>query len=1612
MVSSPEARKAELLDRLVADAYAKAPAGLESSAAILVRKLYARAAADDVLYTPPEVLVASALALLAFGRERRPGAPKLRLYNPQQEADGWASEHSVLEIVNDDMPFLVDSTTGELGRLERNLHLLLHPVLRVERDASGNLVRIAEVDDPASGLVNESWMQIQLDQETNPADREAIGGHVERVLGDVRAATSDYQAMRARLRQAIEELRAASSVVPEEELLEADAFLRWLDEGHFVFLGFRRYNFEAQADATFLRPEEASGLGVLRELRAESLARAAKPFPPDWLGFARRAEPLIVTKANRRSTVHRQVHLDRLGVKRYDAQGNVIGEDRFLGLFTSAAYSRSVHQIPLVRRKVGQIIASAGLDPKSHDGKALESILETFPRDEVFQASTEQLFSLSMGILALQERQRIALFVRPDAFQRFVSCQVFLPRDRHNTELRERIGALLSEAWGGYVTDFSTRLLYDAPLARTLYIIATPKTDVEVDVKRLEAVITEAARTWEDRFRDELVTRWGEDEGITAGRRWRGAFSAAYRERFSPKAAVYDMPHIEAGAGGALEVDFFRPSSLSEHYLRCKLYSAGDLEPLSDVLPRLENMGVKVLTEMAYEVTAPATAHREPTRVWVRDFLLASPVGVVIDPEQVSGRFASTLVGVTRGEIENDSLNSLVLLAGLDWPEVVVLRAYARYLRQVGTSFSDPYIREALVRNPQVVRLLVELFGLRLDPAKQGVGREAAEDLVRRIEDALEAVESQDDDRILRTFLHLMKATLRTNFYQRDPAGHRRSYLSFKFKSKRVPDLPKPRPLYEVFVYSTRMEGIHLRGGMVARGGIRWSDRREDFRTEILGLIKAQMVKNAVIVPVGSKGGFVVKRPPIGGSREDLQREGIACYQTLIRGLLDITDNIKGGEIVPPRDVVRRDGDDPYLVVAADKGTATFSDIANALSGEYGHWLGDAFASGGSAGYDHKRMGITARGAWEAVKRHFRELGLDIQRQDFTVAGVGDLSGDVFGNGMLLSPHIRLIAAFDHRHIFIDPNPNAASSYQERVRMFNLPRSSWADYDQSKLSPGGGVYERNAKSITVSPEAAAVLDLADRTVTPQALMQAVLRARVDLMYFGGIGTYVKSSEESHAQAGDRANDAIRINGADLRCRVIGEGANLALTQRGRIEFALTHPKDGKLNTDAIDNSAGVDCSDHEVNIKIAVDDAISRGELPDSERLDLLVEMTDEVAELVLRDNYQQTQAISVTAAQGAAVLDAQQRFMRFLERAGRLDRPIEFLPDDETLRERQAQRIGLTRPEIAVLLAYSKMWLFDELLGSDLLADPLFLGDLQQYFPAPLRGRIAPAIERHRLRREIIATAVTNSMVNRVGPTFVLQMMEATGRTGSDVARAYTIVRDIFDFRASWTAIEGLDNVVPAALQTSMLVELGQLLERAVLWFLRSGDSLDISLRTEELRPAVAALAEALPGVLPTAQREAWEARFSEHQKWGLPLELARRIASLEPLAAACDIVRLAGTTGQQVADVARVYYALGARFDFDRLRGAAAVLPADTPWQRAAVAALEDDLYAHQGAITARVLASGNGEGAVDGWLTRHAAVVARADARLGELRGLPNLDLAMVTVANQALRGLVEG
>ncbi|HYN21674.1 MAG TPA: NAD-glutamate dehydrogenase [Thermoanaerobaculia bacterium] len=1602
-----EQSKAELVERVVEHVRSRVE-GEAADTETFVRLFYLHLPPADILGDAPDNLAGAALALWDFAQQRVPGTPKVRVYNPRLEEHGWESSHTVLEIVNDDMPFLVDSVTAAIRRIEAEVQLLVHPVLRVERDAEGRLMALRESDEPGE-TVAESFMQVRLSAQ--PAGmHDSIRQRVESVLSDVRSAVDDWHTMRARAWSIVADLEKSPPPLPRKEVVEGIAFVEWLVDNHFTFLGYREYSFEGEGEEAVARVLPESGLGVLRDESYSVFAglRNLGTLPEEVRHFLHQPALMLITKSNRLATVHRPVPMDAIAVKCFDPQGNVTGERLFVGLFTSTAYSRSPRSIPILRQKVESCLERAGFSSESHDGKALLNILESYPRDELFQISDEELFRIAMEILPLQQRPRTALFVRRDPFERFVSCLVYVPRDRYDTDLRLAFQDILARAYHGKVTTHHTHLT-DEALARLHFHVATTPGEIpDVDPAEVERLLMEASRSWSERLQEALVERLGDEEGLRLSRRYAKAFPSAYQERFREADATRDVTLLErAQATGDLALDLYRSPAAAPTEVGLKIYGGGGTVPLSDILPMLENMGLKVLEEMPYEVRPAGSGGP----VSIRDFRLVTEDGATVDLGGIKQPFEEVFSQVWRGAMENDGFNRLVLRTGLGGREITVLRAYCKYLRQARIQFSQAYMERTLARNPEITRRLVELFLLRFDPARQkGASPEEAAGLVAEIAALLERVTNLDEDRILRRYLNLVEVTLRTNYFQRGASGAPKSYLSLKLDSQRIEELPLPRPFREIFVFSPRVEAVHLRGGRVARGGIRWSDRPEDFRTEVLGLMKAQMVKNAVIVPVGSKGGFIVKRPPAGG-REEMLKEGIECYKILMRGLLDVTDNLQGTQVVPSPDVVRRDDDDPYLVVAADKGTATFSDIANGVAAEYGFWLDDAFASGGSSGYDHKKMAITSRGVWESVKRHFREIGKDTQSEDFTVVGVGDMSGDVFGNGMLMSPHIRLLGAFNHQHVFLDPDPDAARSFAERKRLFQLPRSAWSDYDRSLISEGGGVFERSAKSIPVSPQAAKILGIAAEHVSPPEVIQALLKAEVELLWFGGIGTYVKAHTENHPDVGDRTNDPLRVDAADLRARVLGEGANLGMTQRARVEYAL---RGGRLNTDFIDNSAGVDCSDHEVNIKILLGDVERAGEMTRPQRDELLAQMTDEVAALVLRDNYLQTQAISVTQPVSAHLLERLARFIKALERGGRLDRAIEFLPDDETIASRSKERIGLFRPELCVLLSYAKMALYEEILPSDVPDDPYMQEDLKLYFPTPLQKKHAKAIGSHRLRREIIATAVTNSIVNRGGITFVHEVKEKTGLAAAAVARAYVVTREVFRLRGLWAAIEALDNRVLASLQAAMLLECGRLVEHSTVWFLTEcRQPLDAGSQIKAYGAKVNELAGQLGEMISEADQALLRQQVAALASKGVPDGLAQSIASLGWMLPLLDIVRISRAASVPPLQAGQTYFAIGSRFGFDWLRRAASGLPTDKVWDKLAVTAIMDDLFSQQGELTSRVVATIRGGmdagSAIDSWIEERRPLVTRTEQLLAELKAVGTPDLAMLAVANRQLKSM---
>ena len=1607
MTRKPSQEPADALQAVIGLVRARLPRERRDEAERFVNQYYANVDPEDLAERTPEDLYGAALSHLAFARKREPGKPRLRAINPAIDEHSWQSPHTVVEIVTDDMPFLVDSVTMAVNRRGLTLHLLVHPILRVKRKKSGEFETLLE--PAAAGGATESFMHVEVDRIAADADLDALCVELTAALTDVRAAVDDWAKMKARLDDALAEIERRPPPIEPDDLAEAVAFLKWLGNNHFTFIGYRCHDLVAGKDGDTLRLVPDSGLGVLRSARDAEQSASFAALPAAVRAQAREPRLLIITKSNSRSSVHRPGYLDYVGVQRFDASGAVCGEHRFLGLFTSTAYMALPGDIPLLRRKVTDVVRRAGFSPASHTGKALQIILATYPRDELFQISADELFHTATRILQLGERQRFRLFVRRDPYQRFVSCMIYVPRENYNTEIRLRWQKMLLEAFGGVSTDFHV-FVSESALIRVLITVRTQPGELpECDEDALEARLEAASRRWEDELHAALIEALGESRGTALYRGYGAAFPAGYREEHAARAAVPDIEMMtRLDAENPLGLALYQPLEAPPGIVRFRLFHVGRAVPLSDALPMLEHMGLRVLDEQPYEIEP---AGRE--KVWLHDFGMQPVGGVEVDIDAVQEIFEDAFGRLFRGEIENDDLNRLVLAAQLDAGEVVVLRAYTKYLRQISFALPLRFVEATLARHAPIARLLVELFDLRLHPEKHDEA--AAGEKAAAIEQALEQVENLNEDRVLRQFLALVQATLRTNRWRCDGPGQR-PFLSFKFDPSKVPGLPEPKPMFEIFVFSPRFEGVHLRGGKVARGGLRWSDRPEDFRTEILGLVKAQMVKNTVIVPVGSKGGFVLKRAPSAADREAFLKEGVACYKDYLRGLLDVTDNLVGGAVVPPPGVYRHDPDDPYLVVAADKGTATFSDYANGIAKEYGFWLDDAFASGGSAGYDHKKMGITARGAWESVKRHFREMGVDTQTTDFTVVGIGDMSGDVFGNGMLLSRHIRLVAAFDHRHVFLDPEPDREASFKERARLFALPRSSWADYDAKLISKGGGIFPRSAKSIPLSPEVKKVLGAQAGALSPTELISAILRAPVDLLYNGGIGTYVKSADESHADAGDRTNDALRVNGGELRCKAVAEGGNLGFTQRGRIEYALSgcDGKGGRINTDAIDNSAGVGTSDQEVNIKVLLGLVIAEGELTEKQRNHLLTEMTDDVAKHVLRDNYFQTQSLSIGRRMGVRLIDAQARFIRFLERAGRLNRAIEFLPADEEIVERKAAQRGLTVPELAVLLAYSKIWLHEELLASALPDDPWVATALERYFPAALRARYAAYMPRHPLRREIISTHVVNSMVNRVGATFVHSLMEGTGAKAHEVVRAHLLQREIFDFVTIWREVEALDNRVADDMQSAMLVESGRLAVRATTWFLRSRHlGADMAATIAHFTPCVETLRGTLPQLLGEAAMAPLEKRAADYVAGGVPEALARRVAACDTLFAALDIVDIATERQQAVGTVAGVYFGLAAALDLAWLRDRIGVLTADGHWQTLAKQAMRDDLAALQRALAAQVLACGGAKDSpaalIAAWQKEKGAPLERTTRLFGELRGVTAPDQAMLSVALRELRNI---
>ena len=1561
---------------------------------------YAAAPIQELQRKRVEDLYGMTVGLWNFLRVMPTREPRIRVFNPRFEDHGWQSTHTVVEVLAPDCAFLVDTVMMDVVHRGISIHSVMNSVFRVQRDADGQLLAV-NFEPDAEGY-KEALIHMEIDRQPDSALVGDITAVLRETLRELNCAVDDFQPMQQRTTAITDEVRELADNRGEASLVEVKAFLTWLVENHFTFLAMQEYDVVEEQGERQLRARADTALGVARICDSLDLLQADE-------GPLIHEEKLIVFgKSGTRSRWHRPVYMDFIGIRKCDERGRVIGEYRWLGLYTSLVFNNSPRNFPIIGHKLREVIQGSGLEPHGHDGKRLMQILETFPREELFQTSTEELLKTAVGVLHIQERRRLRLFVRKGQFGRFLSCLIYTPRDGYSTALRKSFQSVLYEYVDVEDMEFNTYFT-ESTLAR-LYIVlkVKPESRMDFDVAEVEERLVDLARSWADRLYETLLESFGEDRAGVLHTAYADAFSVSYREEFSTRTAVADIEHIESlTPEQPLTVLFYRALEDDPRALRFKLFRRERNIPLSDVLPMLEHLGLRVLGGRPYRIKK-----KDAMTIWVYDFSVRYFGDAIIEIERVKQQFQEAFLRSWHGLAEDDSFNRLILSVGLNWRQVAMLRAYARYFKQTGFSFSQTYIKDALVNHPAVTRSLVDFFEQRFSPLT--ANDDAAEARLREtILEQLDAVASLDEDRILRRYLDMMSGTLRTNFYQLDDEGESKPYISLKLSPVDIPDLPKPLPRYEIFVYSPRVEGVHLRGGKVARGGLRWSDRREDFRTEVLGLVKAQQVKNAVIVPVGAKGGFFPKRLAKTASRDRALAEGIECYKTFVRGLLDITDNLVAGEVVPPPQVVCKDDADPYLVVAADKGTATFSDIANELAAEYRFWLGDAFASGGSVGYDHKKMGITARGAWVSVQRHFRELGVDVQTAPVTLIGIGDMSGDVFGNGLLQSRSIQLVAAFNHQHIFIDPTPNPEQSYAERERLFQLPRSSWSDYNAELISAGGGVFSRAAKSVRITPEMRERFAIDADALTPNELISALLTAPVDLIWNGGIGTYIKCSRESNAEVGDKTNDSLRVNGCDVRAKVLGEGGNLGITQLGRIEYGLNG---GLSNTDFIDNAGGVDCSDHEVNIKILLNDVVQEGDMTLKQRNELLVQMTDEVAQLVLKNNYRQTGAISVARSETLYRMGEYKRYIHALVNDGKLDRELEYIPSDEELHDRIVNGKGLTRPELCTLLSYTKAILKDELTHSTLPDDDYICHEIEKAFPRVLVERFPQPLYGHKLRREIVATQVASSMVDFMGITFVHQMKDAAGASVADIARAFIASRDVFDLESWWHQIETLDHKIDASEQLAMMRMLIRLMRRGTRWFLRNHRcGVNVREAIDRFQAGVRAVASSLPSVLSGPRREVWESRHNQYVEKGVPSQLATFIAGADSMLPVLGIIQAAEVTGRPVTEVAEVYFAVGSHLDLYWFNEEINALTIENHWQALAREAYRDDLDWQQRTLTVGVLQLGSGADSVEqrvaDWAAHHEPMINRWKSLISEFHSMEVKEFSMYGVALRELMDLAQ-
>lgn len=1541
---------------------------------------------------------------------------KIKVFNPDLEEDAWLSSHTVVAVLQQDMPFLVDSIRMEFNRRNIAVHTVKSTLVKIQRDSKHQIKNISFPNtDSNKAAIKEALLFFEIDLHTDEKELKDIRSSLQDIIRQVETVVHSYADLSRQVSKTIESLESARSLNKHPNFEPTVDFMKWMQDGHFTFLGYCEYDLINEGEQSVLEENVDKRLGSISLTKEPPRRLEVDARYPGLIDFHSAEHLLVFAKSSERSQVHRSAYPDYVVVKRFDSQGEVCGESRFLGLYTSSVYSESPMSIPIIRDKVNYVLKKSGLDGSSHDGKLLRLILDTFPRDELFQNSDEQLYELATKVTQINERHRVRLFLRRGPYGKFVNGLVYVPRDLFNTEIRLKIQNIIGEAVGATEEQFTT-YFSESILARVhLVFQVDPNNPTEWDENQLEQRVVNVIRSWEDHLRVVLTEGLGEEQGVRYLHQFKNAFPTAYREQYDVRAAMHDIQSVlSLNGSNDIAMSFYQPLGQDDHIVRFKVFRRNAAIELSDVIPVLENLGLRVIGEQPHKIHRNVEGNIEKT--WMHDFELVYSLPVVIDVHAARNYFQDAFAAVWHNQADNDEFNRLVLGARLNWREVALLRAYAAYMKQTLFNFSQSSIAMALANHLNITRNLIAMFKGFFDPR---VNQDTSQDrarikrLTKKIEESLEGVDNLNEDRILRRYLELIGATVRTNFFQPDQNGNTKYYISLKFLPREIEGIPEPRPQFEIFVYSPRVEGVHLRGGPVARGGLRWSDRLEDYRTEVLGLVKAQQVKNSVIVPDGAKGGFVAKQLLPSFSRDEFLAEGIESYKIFISGLLDLTDNLVENAVQAPEQVIRRDGDDPYMVVAADKGTATFSDIANSLSLKYKHWLGDAFASGGSQGYDHKGMGITARGAWVSVQRHFREVGIDIQKQDFTVIGVGDMAGDVFGNGMLLSEHICLVAAFNHQHIFLDPNPDAAKSFEERQRLFDLPKSSWEDYHSELISKGGGLYSRSAKSISITPEVAARFDIKDKQLNPTALINALLKAPIDLLWNGGIGTYVKASTETHAQVGDKANDSLRVDAKELRCRVIGEGGNLGITQLARVEFAL---HGGACNTDFIDNAAGVDCSDHEVNIKILLNELVVSGDLTEKQRNRQLADMTDEVADLVLLNNYQQTQAISIAQFQSLQRMGEYRRLISALESEGRLKRHLEFIPSDEELNERSSNSQALTRPELAILMAYTKVKLKQAYSDSDLTDDPYINQMVEEPFPKVLVKKYREPLYQHRLRKEIVATQLANDIVNSLGITFVQRLTESTGSSPVAVAKAYVAARDIYQLREFRQGVEALDSKIPSELQLSLLSSMMRRVRRATRWFLRNRrSSISVEEEINQFRPVIEQISAALPNVLRGQARVDWDAEYNRLIDANIPENLAKTIAMPSNLYSGLGMVAAAMESGTNAVRAAEVFYVLGDKIQLHWFSNQISDVSVGSYWQAMARESFMDDLESQMRTLAVALIRLAGSdmdiENAVENWMQQFPDLTLRWRSMIAELQAAPGTDFAMFSVALRELLDLAQ-